>query len=374
MLRAATTVIGLERARSLLWSIIPLCVSVLACAPTSRCADTCGNGKATMISKDAYMSVHLLVDGSRINGKVSLVALDESGQSKVSTLAIDVERFNATQRGDYLYKARAGGWWRGSIRNLEPPAAIVSPPSEVEFAALSPDAAAIVWSVKENDASALVLSNPAGLEQKEIKRARGVVRQPSWSPNATRLAYYWGDPDVLITDAFTLREVSVSDADDRELALPSKPTGITAERTYPPQWSPDGSMILFLGNYELDDRVQALGYVVRADGSKGVKRVGGGVWSTDGSHLLYVRRTQLPFGPFVLSAQDVSTGASQDIDIGWELPTSAAGGRWSANRSTYAFTTNENELCIIEITKKRTSKLNGFPVGANLIWIERAQE
>jgi len=315
----------------------------------------------------------LLVDGSRTDGRVVRVSIDAGYRVTAAEVLSDAAFFNPTPKGDYLYRSRTGLWFVGNAMSaaaLTPVAALESN-FQCEYAALSPSRQSIVWITRQDGVGALLVTGDRGLTPRTIKRGPGIVRVPAWSPQSNAIAYYFGNADVVQTGEFTLRFIQPDGGSDKQIAPPSQPTGITADRTQPPWWSPDGGRVLFVGNYEADNLVRAYAYVVQADG-EGLRRIEGGVWSGDGTHLLGVKRTSLPFGPFVLSATEAATGMSHDVRLGFELPASVSNGRWSPDGRLYAFTTNDKQLMLIDVEKKTLVKLIDFAEGANLSWLEPA--
>jgi Tol biopolymer transport system component len=313
-----------------------------------------------------------LLDGSRISGRVVRVTFDSaSGHVTTEEVVQGAAYFNATPKGDYLYKSRAGIWRVGNARKSSFGTQVTPPGRDLEYesAALSPDGKLIVWSTLKDGASALAVTDARGVERCRIKAEPGIIRVPSWSPQSAMIAYYFGKPNVLQTDEFTLRVVAADGSQQKQIAKPSEPTGLTAERTHPPLWSPDGSRIMFIGNYQGANRVRAYAYVVQAGGA-GLTQVEGGVWSTDGWHLLGVRRSHLPYGPFVLFVQDLSSGGIRDIAVGFELHASVANGRWSPDGRMYVFTADDNQVHLIDIERRKMTKLIDFASGAGITWLD----
>jgi len=319
----------------------------------------------------AKPSASLVLDGSRLDGRVVLVEYSGGDQITVKEVVKDAAFFNGAASGDFIYRSRNNKWLLGNVRKPESIANIASVPEGVTYAALSPDRKMMLWCIEKGNNSSLVSFHLETGERHNLVSANGLIRAPSWSPKSNGVAYYRGRPDVLMTGGFTLELVTIAGSKNqtRQLASASHPTGITAERTQPPRWSPDGTRILFIGNYESNDLIKAYAYVVRTDGT-GQKRVEGGVWSADGAQLLIVKRKQLPFGPLVLAIFNPSTGASSEINLPFDLPMSIGNGRWKPDAQMFAFITDENEVHLIDVSKQRKLKLLDFAQGANLIWLE----
>ena len=345
-------------------------VSLFSSDIATRPQSVAPHGEVNMATtNEATDNNFLLVDGSHINGNVLLIEFGGNLPVTVKTITKDAKFFNSTSKGDFIYENSLNKWLFGNVKKPELAVEIPSVLEKVTFAALSPNGEMMVSCLEQGGISSLVLGNmKTGLQRKLISES-GVIRAPSWSPKSNSIAYYYGPSNVQVTDEFTLKLATLA-GETKQLAASSQPTGITADRADPPQWSPDGVSILFVANYESDYLVRSYAYSVRTDGT-GLKRVGGGVWSADGTHLLSVRSTKPPFGSFVLSVLNLSTGVSSDINIENDLPMSASNGRWKSDGKLFAFITNENELYVVDVRKRQKSKLVDLSSeGSNLIWIE----
>jgi Tol biopolymer transport system component len=323
-------------------------------------------------SNEASTTEALIVDGSLINGRVILVEYDDPTHQITSRdLIKDAAFFNLTAKGDFIYRSRTNAWWYGNVRN---PESLLSPsliPEGSTYAALSPNGKQVLWRVETGEVNSLVAGNLATRDRRTLVTVTGFILVPAWSPQANSVAYYAGLPDVRVTGKFTLELVSLNGLETKvtQLAPASYPTGINASRNQAPSWSPDGANILFVGNYESNDLIRAYTYVVQADG-KALKRVEGGVWSTDGKRLWIVRRTQLPFGPLTLSSFNLSNATPHDISLPFALSKNIGTGRWKRDGRMFAFTTEAGEVHLIDVTKKKEFKLIDFVEGARIYWLE----
>jgi hypothetical protein len=325
--------------------------------------------KNSPTNEGSKMKYLFFINGSKINGQILLVAFVDSDHVRATIVASNASFFTNTPKGNYLYKGRIGDWWTGNVKSSNQPTMVKSPANEVDYATLSADGKAIVWVVRKENVNALIVTDSKGEQQKTIKEELGFIRVPAWSPQSTRIAYYYGKSNVLVTDEFILKVVSADGRDGKELTPPSQPTGISADRTQAPRWSPDGNRILFVGNYEPNMLVREYAYLVDVD-KAGFRVVEGGTWNKDGTTLLLVRRKSQPYGPFVLSSMDPSTCVAKDVDLGMELPASVPNGQWSPDAKWYAFTTNENQLYLIDIVRKKKTKLLDYPEGGIVSWID----
>lgn len=314
-------------------------------------------------SKDA-----LIVDGSSINGRVLLV-FDDNAEIAPTEVVKDAAFFNLAANGNFVYKSRANTWFHGNVTRPESLTAITPVPLGSTYAALSPDGKKVVWLVETAKSSRLVSTTLETEEQHLLVSEAGVIKVPAWSPQSNSIAYYSGPQDAAVTGKFILKMLSLGSASKGgPLTQPSHPTGMTADRTQPPSWSPDGARILFVGNFEKNEVIRAFAYVVHADGT-GLKRVEGGVWNSNGTRIWIVRRKEQPFGPLVLATFDLSSGQSQDIDSP-VLPMTMGDNKWKRDGRMFAFISEKGEVEVIDVTKKKQIKLIDFDAAAKLAWVE----
>lgn len=319
----------------------------------------------------AMANTYLIVDESRINGQVNLVEYQRPDTVSERQILRDVIFFNVTNNGNFLYKSRNEGWRRGHLSQADATVPLDSVPEGVIYGALSPDATMVLWVTESDTQSRMVVYNLQTESEQEVVAKHGVISVPTWSPQSDAVAFYFVEPEALLTDAFTLQLVDLGNGGVlvKQLAPPSKQTGLTAARTQAPQWSPAGDRILFLANYEPGDLIRSYAYIVSRDGGE-FKRVEGGGWSADGQQFWIVRRTVLPFGDFVLSRYNLLDQESFDIDLPFPLPKSVASGRWRVDGKLFAFITRDNELTFIDLDERRKFKGGNFDEGAELTWLE----
>lgn len=135
----------------------------------------------------------------------------------------------------------------------------------------------------------LVTGTVSFIEATRTQAAESHAEQPTWSPDGTRLAYQLstqGPADESPT-AVRIKLVGVDGADLRELPAPSGAT-----KAGDPDWSPDGSLIVFSTAPYYDTGGQI--YTIHPDGTNLVQVCNaclqGGVapsWTPDGKHILF---------------------------------------------------------------------------------------
>ena len=127
------------------------------------------------------------------------------------------------------------------------------------------------------------------VEATRTRTAESHAEQPTWAPDGTRLAYQLatqGPADESPT-AVRIKLVGVDGAGLRELPAPGGAT-----RAGDPDWSPDGSLIVFstAPYYDVGGQI----YTIHPDGTNLVQVCNGclqgGVapsWTPDGKHILF---------------------------------------------------------------------------------------
>lgn len=117
----------------------------------------------------------------------------------------------------------------------------------------------------------------------------GIVKAPSWSPDGSKIAFYYGkNTDILEKGGFALHVIDADGQNERKIAEPSKMTRFTPDRNIPPLWSLDSKNIFFEANYEAN-RVSSQIYVVALDKASPI-RLGAGICtsiSADGKKIYF---------------------------------------------------------------------------------------
>ena len=315
---------------------------------------------------------YLIANSSNINGQVKLFIYKHIGTVNEIEISNHVSFFQANENGLFVYKNDQHGWGYGSVFDLKKRIQLATPPFDVTYAALSPDGKKILWLGHESTKNILILHNLETNKNSILTTQSGHISQPAWSPDSNEIAYYYVESESLLNDAFRLNIITLDNSNNqpkaRQLAPASYQTALTASRTRPPQWSPDGSKLLFLANYESNDLIRAYLYVVNHDGT-GLKRVEGGRWSRDGSTLLLARRVNQTSKDFVLSCFNLNSSKLTDIDLPFQLPPNIANGAWHPGGELFAYITNKNELTFVDLTARQNHKTAGVEEYAQLSWL-----
>ncbi len=194
-------------------------------------------------------------------------------------------------------------------------------------AALSPDGRTIAFDLQ----GAIWTMPAAGGTARRITNELMDARQPSWSPDGTRIAfqaYYattWSIWSVK-TDGTALTQITSGAFDDRE-----------------PDWSPDGARIAFSsdrsGNYDI--------WVVTLT-TRALRRVTvntandfGPTWSPDGHEIAFASDRESGRGIYIISFADAAPTAAGSAGSGERLVQAHAGAlappAWSPDGRTVAF-------------------------------------
>ena len=182
---------------------------------------------------------------------------------------------------------------------------------------------ALVYTLAQNNALAIVLMDFANRRQRVISRTRGLNSSAALSPDGRKVALTLSRDkyvDLYVIDLETKQEKRLT----RDNSVESSPC-----------WSPDGKQICFVSD------ATGIGapriYLVPADGSAPAKRlqIGGGEavspdWDRRNNHLCF--STKGSYGKYVIAILDMSTpnGKPQVVtaaDGDWEAPSWAPDGR-----------------------------------------------
>ena len=150
----------------------------------------------------------------------------------------------------------------------------------------SPDGTRIAFSGKREGDSEIFLMDLDGSNVVNITENPGSDRQPSWSPDGTQVAFTSVRENA--SGALQAGEIYVVGTDRGSIGV--NLTQNPAEEGQP-SWSPDGSRIAFVSGRDGDDEI----YVINADGSDPINlsRSPGSIdwrpmWSSDGTRIAFI--------------------------------------------------------------------------------------
>ncbi len=178
-------------------------------------------------------------------------------------------------------------------------------------AEFSPDGAAIAFiSNRDNDVDNLFIIPTDGGRIRKLSREPLPVRNLSWSPDGTNIAYTTGVGDedyVSLVNSRTGKIRKVLHKKNAEHTLSGEYGG-------PQPWSPDGTRLLFLSNEhgffdigELNIRSGKTRWLVRSRAEKHMPR-----WSTDGTRLAYLENSDPMVTVKILSGRSTRTVSPPD--------------------------------------------------------------
>jgi TolB protein len=136
--------------------------------------------------------------------------------------------------------------------------------------------------IRQDDDDIYVI-RPTGNGLRRVVRHSGMDREPSWSPNSTRIAF--------TSERSMGREIFLLDLDGgRVERLTNTPRGNVAQR---PRWSPNGRWILY---EEVVSDSETRLHLIRPTGERdhtvGQVNDARGVWSPDGRRIAFTRYTR----------------------------------------------------------------------------------
>ena len=134
-----------------------------------------------------------------------------------------------------------------------------------------------------------------------VAHPEGYPSAPAWSPDGTRLAYLSSDSGSPRAGGRQIMVLDLATGEQRDISGPSGGRGFSGWR--PPQWSPDGTRILYhLDDRPGDSRVVDLG-PGRLDAGATGRPGWHATWSPDSSSILYWDDQVVPGGQlFVVDA------------------------------------------------------------------------
>jgi Tol biopolymer transport system component len=138
-------------------------------------------------------------------------------------------------------------------------------PILIRYLDLSPDGQQLAFSGGTDFCtSSLYVQDVKSGKINRLTYGEEVVEAISWSPDGSKIAFYYGkDKNVLTNGGFSLRIIDKDGQNLTEIAGPSKITRFDHKRDIPPIWSPDGTALYFEANYEKEDVAYYNTYVMK---------------------------------------------------------------------------------------------------------------
>ena len=187
-----------------------------------------------------------------------------------------------------------GGAWVRKIADLNPQ------PNDADWdlayghhADVSPDGSRIVYATCEytyysgtSGRYEIAMANADGTGRQRLTRSTSFENYPVWSPDGTRIAFIANYDSESDSDSGSSRyeasdtRIFTMAADGTDVKVVPNTEGVGL---YPPVWSPDGERLAFTVNEEWDyhsQRERRILYTVRIDGSE-LSRIGGSFYSSD---------------------------------------------------------------------------------------------
>lgn len=251
----------------------------------------------------------LILDDSATSHVVSVLYVS-SGRAVRKPLAEDVSWFDISRTGHFLMRDVTKKWFTGNVDSslTVKRRTLRSVPGNITHAAISHDGTRIAWATTDSVKSGLLVEQYSKDDPPRVLHnisKDGIIAVPSWSPDGKKVAFYYGLPDAIWKDGFSLMllDLTAEAAQLRTIAPPSLWTRLSPARPIPPSWAPDGKNILFEARYR-DEEPPGGAYVVSIDGKRLVSSPFG-TWDEDGKRVRTFGRETRDSGTFVVSEEDV---------------------------------------------------------------------
>lgn len=313
----------------------------------------------------------LVTDCSQSTGKVVRVQFDEENvRSKV--VIVDTTSFQCAPEGYCIYRSKMGGWYKGNIKSTETISQIPSSifPKNVTYAAISNDGDKIAWVTHDGNSSSLVLAEPNTDTLNILISQQGYICVPSWSPDDSYIAYYYGPPNAISHDGYSLMTVEAKGIEPKgnQIAPPSLWTSLSPSRTIPPQWSPDGTMIFFEGRYD-DKKPWMLGYLVGVNGEK-LRKFMGGTWSQDSKRVFTIKTTGNSgfWSRRSLGVIDMASEEKEVEDLQITLPKKSFNYKWADDGNNVVFYL-DNKFYLFDTRTKRQREILECDSSCRVYWL-----
>ena len=329
----------------------------------------CSNGVAGEVGGDMKTFV---IDCSQSTGDiVSIQIKNKNVQSEI--IVEDATSFQSALKGHFIYRSRQGYWYKGDVKSPKGISKIKASivPKNVTYAAISNKGNRVVWVTLSGNKSSIVLSDLNKNEVHILLSKDGYICVPSWSPDDSHIAYYYGPPDVISKDNYSLViiEVEAIELKEREIAPPSLWTRLTPGRTNPPIWSPDGSMLIFEARYSNEKPISST-YLAGSDG-KGLRPFMRGTWNHDSKRVFTVSTigdSKVGYKHTLAIANVLSKErVMENLQI--DLPEDSINVQWAYDGKHVAFSTSNNRIYLLETSTNRRRKVFDCDSSCMIYWV-----
>jgi hypothetical protein len=223
---------------------------------------------------------------------------DSSGAPIQKKLAVDIGLFKFSRSGHFILKEdETHTWYRGSIdASLNVKMELLrSVPDDPFDVAISEDGRKVAWVTSRSDElldehiHELIIQEYDGNQMTLLRHitTTGVFWDPAWSPDGTRLAFYFGPPGAEASDGFMLMLLDVNNPGTRPVSLTPPSVGYAMNPSRPaPIWSPDGKFIIFEACYSPEGWFHGgSGYILSLDDRQFITGNLAGAWDPSGKHF-----------------------------------------------------------------------------------------
>jgi len=222
----------------------------------------------------------------------------DGGQMK-KELINDAYVFDINRSGYFTMRdgnTDKGKWYKGRIDSSfnVTKQTLPSIPADITSVAISEDGKRVAWRLGSGtQKSELTIEEYIDGESKILHKISvdGLIPAFSWSPDSDLLTYFFGSPEAVIKDGFSLMLLDMKNLEKppEEIAPPSLIMGQNPGRSSP-SWSPDGKYILFDAQYNSEKLFFSGRYIISIDGRTLVPSSLGGIWDQEGKYIYRVER------------------------------------------------------------------------------------
>ena len=294
----------------------------------------------------------------------------------------DAHMFKMNENGYFTMSTGTLGkqtWYKGKIDSSfnVTRQALSSIPPDVTTLAISEDGKRVAWMHLEGyRKSELTIEEYVGDKMEVLRKISvdGLIPTFSFSPNGDLLAYFYGTPEAVDNDKFSLMLLDMKNPEKQpvEIAPPSLRTQpINPDRAIPPSWSSDSKYILFEARYKNEDTFLGCYYIVSIDDRTLVLSPSGRL-GEDKEGKYFTRLEEIGgagSGKYILTRIEVlsptkKTRIGDELNIG--VSTSNMG--LSPSRQKIIYIVN-GEVFVYDIAKKATTSYGISRSGRSFFWL-----